>query len=299
MYNLVYTKYQVEKEDSVKRKEAGIEVDSKRRETEKDKKNVVEDKNCEKSNGKRKMNECENADIDENDIKKKRKVYTKLRAMATVKPLFEAMHGLSKERKKEIRKMGFGDLIDFPINELPTTLAFYVVDSLDVEGMNLRLPTGNLKISPQTVKFVLGLPKGSRRLERNEGEIEKNDRFEEEWKDQYKDEKKLTINSISKQILQTTNTDFIFRMNFLMLVANTFGECDYNHVVKTTVLENIFEEDDVTEIDWCSYVYECAKSSKKIWAIRKRDRTEVVYFGPVTFLMVTPKFLFLFFFNFF
>ena len=291
-YNLVYIKYQVEKETSVKRGEAEIKADATRKETKKDKEKVFEDKKREKSKGKRKIDESENADMDENIIKKKRKVYTILRAMATVKPLFEAMHGLSIERKKEIRKMGFGDLVDFPINELPTKLAFYVVDSLDVEGMNLRLPTGNLKISPQTVKFVLGLPKGSRRLERNEGEREKNDRFEQEWKDQFKDEKKLTINSISKQISKTTNTDFIFRMNFLMLVANTLGECDNNHVVKTTVLENILEEDNVTEIDWCSYVYECARSSKKFWATRKKDRTEVVYYGPVTFLMVTPIFFF-------
>ncbi|PWA69335.1 hypothetical protein CTI12_AA309800 [Artemisia annua] len=178
--------------------------------------------------------------------------------------------------------MGFGDLIDFPINEVPTKLAFYVVDSLDVEGMILRLPTGNLQISPQTVKMVLGLPRGLRRLE---GEREKNDLFEQEWKDQYKDEKKLTTYAISKEISKTTNIDFIFRMNFLMLVANTLGECDNNYVVKTTVLENILEEDDVSEIDWCSFVYECARLSKKDWATRKRDRTEVVYYGPVTFLM--------------
>ncbi|PWA84398.1 hypothetical protein CTI12_AA160090 [Artemisia annua] len=182
--------------------------------------------------------------------------------------------------------MGFGDLIDFPINEVPTKLAFYVVDSLDVEGMILRLPTGNLQISPQTVKMVLGLPRGSRRLE---GEREKNDLFEQEWKDQYKDEKKLTTYAISKQISKTTNIDFIFRMNFLMLVANTLGECDNNYVVKTTVLENILEEDDVSEIDWCSFVYECARLSKKDWETRKRDRTEVVYYGPVTFLMVNLK----------
>ena len=185
--------------------------------------------------------------------------------------------------------MGFRDLIDFPINEVPTRLAFFVVDCLDVETMNLRLPTGNLQISPQTVKEVLGLPNGSRTLERNKRERENNHRFEEEWKNQYKDENKLTLSAISQQITKTTNTDFIFRMNFLMLVANTFGTCDISSVAKTTVLENVFEEDDVTEIDWCRYVYECARSSKNDWATRKRDRTEIVYYGPVTFLMVTTK----------
>ncbi|PWA80133.1 hypothetical protein CTI12_AA197910 [Artemisia annua] len=199
-------------------------------------------KSEEKANGKRKIDENQNdkdaknkvnEEIDENE-KKKRKVYTMLSGRETIKPLFEAMHGLSIERKKE----------------------------------------------------VLGLPKGSRRLERNEGQREKNDRFKEEWKDQYKDETKLTISAISKQITKTTNTNFIFRMNFLMLVANTFGTCDKSSVAKTTVLENVIEEDNVTEIDWCGYVYECARSSKSDWATRKRDRTEIVYYGPVTFLML-------------
>lgn len=289
IYNFEYIKYQAVKEDVGKEfnKESSVkikEADAKEKESEKDKMKEVGVNNSEKSKGKRKIDETEKVEVDGNDINKKRRVYPILRSTATVKPLFEAMHGLSKERKKVIRKMGFGDLIDFPINEVPTKLAFYVVDSLDVEGMNLRLPTGNLQVSPQTVKMVFGLPRGSRRLE---GEREKNELFEQEWKDQFKDEKKLTTYAISKQISKTTNIDFIFRMNFLMLVANTLGECDNNYVVKTTVLESIHEEDDVSEIDWCSFVYECAKLSKKDWASRKRDRTEVVYYGPTTFLMVS------------
>ncbi|PWA72006.1 hypothetical protein CTI12_AA274790 [Artemisia annua] len=224
-------------------------------------------KSEEKANGKRKIDENQNdkdakskvnEEIDGNEKKRNER-------REIVKPLFEAMHGLSIERKKVITQMGFRDLIDFPINEVPTRLAFFVVDCLDVETMNLRLPTGNLQISPQTVKEVLGLPKGSRRLERNEEQREKDDRFEEEWKDQYKDETKWTISAISKQITKTTKTDFIFRMNFLMLVANTFGTCDKSSVAKATVLENVLEEDDVTEIDWCGYVYECARSSKSDW----------------------------------
>ncbi|PWA59440.1 hypothetical protein CTI12_AA391600 [Artemisia annua] len=124
--------------------------------------------------------------------------------------------------------------------------------------MNLRLPTGNLQISPQTVRLVLGLPMGSRRLERNE------------------DKEKRMINLKKNGRINTK----------MKTIANTLGACGNNSVVKTTVLENILEEDDVTEIDWCRYVYECARSSKEDWATRKKDRTEVVYYGPVTFLML-------------
>lgn len=277
LYNIFNVMTQAEKEFAEETKEADKEDGSKREEKEK---------------GKRKIDETEGDDENEEmnrNAKKKQKFYTILRERATIKHLFEAMQGLSVERRKVIRQMGFGDLIEFTINEVPKRLAFFVVDSLDVETMNLRLPTGNLQLSPQTVNVVLGLPNGSRRLERNEGKREKQDRFKQEWMDQFIDENKLTINAISKQIKNTRNSDFMFKMNFLMLVANTLGECDTYNVVKTTVLENILEEDDVAEIDWCRYVYECAMSSKKDWAKRKKDRTEVVYYGPVTFLVVSAK----------
>ncbi|GJZ84841.1 hypothetical protein Tco_0650180 [Tanacetum coccineum] len=89
-----------------------------------------------------------------------------LKGRATVRQLFEAMRGLSPERKKVIREMGFRDLIEFLIFEIPTKLAFYVVDILNTTNMALECPMGDIVITPKTVKQVLGLPMGRRRLER-------------------------------------------------------------------------------------------------------------------------------------
>ncbi|GKB32533.1 hypothetical protein Tco_0871934 [Tanacetum coccineum] len=49
-----------------------------------------------------------------------------LKGRATVRLLFEAMRGLTPQRKRVVKEMGFGNLIDFPIVEIPTKLAFYV-----------------------------------------------------------------------------------------------------------------------------------------------------------------------------
>ncbi|GJV36658.1 peptidase C48, SUMO/sentrin/Ubl1 [Tanacetum coccineum] len=165
------------------------------------------------------------------------------------------MRGLSPERKKVIREMGFGDLIEFPIFEIPTKLAFYFVDILNTKYMTLECPMGDIVISPKTVKQVLGLPMGRRRLER-EGQREYNNPFLLQWKDQFKNVNKLTIKVLSDVIIETKNFDYMFRMNILTLIANTLGSRENNSTVNFTVLKNVFEGDDVSDIDLCSYIIE-------------------------------------------
>nr|GEY46704.1 peptidase C48, SUMO/sentrin/Ubl1 [Tanacetum cinerariifolium] len=187
-----------------------------------------------------------------------------LKGHATVRPLFEAMCGLTPQRKRMVREMGFRNLIDFPIVEIPTKLAFYVVNILNTRKMTLECPMGDIVITPKIVKEVLGLPMGRRKLER-EGKREYNDTFLEEWKDQFKNINKLTIKALSNLVIDTKNTDYMCRMNILTLIANTLGSCEKNSSLKFTVLRNVFEGDDASDIDWCSYILECASVSKVDW----------------------------------
>ncbi|GKE22988.1 hypothetical protein Tco_1434500 [Tanacetum coccineum] len=137
--------------------------------------------------------------------------------------------------------------------------------------MTLECPMGDIVITPKTVKEVLGFPMGRRKLER-EGQREYNYPFLEEWKDQFKNINKLTIKALSNLIIDTKNTDYMFRMNILTLIANTLGSCENNSSLKFTVLRNVFEGDDVSDIDCCSYILECASVSKVDWSKTKQRR---------------------------
>ena len=249
-----------------------------------------------KADGKKKVDEGKAPDNEEPVDEEPIQVCTPLqssktlRARATSIPLFEAMRNLSAERKKMIRDMGFGELIDFPIGDIPTKLAFFVVNSLDTKSMCLQLPEGNIPILPETVNKVIGIPMGERPLERQEGEREYDDPFLAEWKSQFPEgTKRITTRNVSEMIVETTNTDYMFKMNFLMLFANTMGCCDNSSSVKYTVLNNVLEDDNVREIDWCTYIWECARYSKSDWSKRCKTK-DVVYYGPITFLMVISEF---------
>ncbi|PWA94318.1 hypothetical protein CTI12_AA062790 [Artemisia annua] len=255
-----------------------------------------------KEDRKGKVNEGEPADkeyleVSEDEEKKtykrkkvsgKRKVDKAQEAgRATAVKLYETMKSLSTERKKMIMEMGFGDLIDFPIGSIPTKLAFFVVNSLDTDTMTLNLPNGKIPILPETVNEIFGIPMGETMLERQRGEREYDDPFIVQWRDQFPaDLKRITTTNLSQVILETTNADYMFKMNFLMLFANTMGCCDNSSVVKYTVLTNVLENDNVQDIDWCSYIWECAKYSKSDWKKAIKDKKEVVYYGPITFLML-------------
>nr|GEY27442.1 hypothetical protein [Tanacetum cinerariifolium] len=147
--------------------------------------------------------------------------------------------------------------------------------------MPLECPIGDIVISPKTVKQVLGLPMGRRKLER-EGQREYNDPFSLQWKDQFRNVNKLTIKALSYVIIETKNSDYMFRMNILTLIANTLGSCGNRSTMNFTVLKNVFEGYDVSDIDWCSYIVECAMKRRlpafKSWntsLVKKREIAEL------------------------
>nr|GEW23536.1 peptidase C48, SUMO/sentrin/Ubl1 [Tanacetum cinerariifolium] len=94
---------------------------------------------------------------------------------------------------------------------------------------------------------------------------------------------KLIIKALSDLIIDTKNTDYMFRMNILTLIANTLGSCENISSLKLTLLRNVFEGDDVSDIDGCSYILECASMSKVDRS--KKEKKDIVYYGPVMFFM--------------
>ncbi|GJY43444.1 hypothetical protein Tco_0431657 [Tanacetum coccineum] len=54
------------------------------------------------------------------------------------------------------------------------------------------------------------------------------------------------------------------------------------------MLKNVFEGDDVSDIDWCSYILECASESKLDWS-KTRKKKDVVYYGPMMFFMKSRR----------
>ncbi|GKD73646.1 hypothetical protein Tco_1331928 [Tanacetum coccineum] len=69
------------------------------------------------------------------------------------------------------------------------------------------------------------------------------------------DPKKIRATHIAKQIVKATNIDFMFKMNFLVLVTNTLAKNETkNEHVSLDVLKRVREGTPVQSIDWCGYI---------------------------------------------
>ncbi|GJQ90017.1 hypothetical protein Tco_0001156 [Tanacetum coccineum] len=122
--------------------------------------------------------------------------------------------------------------------------------------MELRLEKGSIKATRQKVHDMLGIPMGSRKLENLE-EKPSNNPFIKEWEKQFKHVPKLTPATIASVISDTTEADFMFRMNFITLFGSTMGTLDNGGRVSTKLLKRITEDVDISDIDWCGYILDC------------------------------------------
>ncbi|GJX46128.1 hypothetical protein Tco_0271318, partial [Tanacetum coccineum] len=149
--------------------------------------------------------------------------------------------------------------------------------------MKVTFPSGSeLKITPKKIWEVLGIPMGKNKLE-SDSPREYDDEFLKAFKEQFHGKKYITISDLSKQIQRTTNTDFMFQMNYLMLFSNCMIHCDNSSRLIYYVIKNIKSTDIINDFDWCKFIWDHIKTSKTNWD----DMTlENWYYGPNTVLML-------------
>ncbi|GJX38052.1 hypothetical protein Tco_0251355 [Tanacetum coccineum] len=149
-------------------------------------------------------------------------------------------------QKKCLKDMGFERMIHFPIVELPSALAYHAIDHFHPGSMELRLEKGSIKATRQKVHDMLGIPMGSRKLEDLE-ERPSNDPFIKEWEKQFKHVPKPTPAAIASVLSDTTEADFMFRMNFITLFGSTMGTLDNGGRVSMKLLKRITKDVDILQ----------------------------------------------------
>ncbi|CAH1422035.1 unnamed protein product [Lactuca virosa] len=87
---------------------------------------------------------------------------------------------------------------------------------IDVEGKELKVTT-------QSVHDMLGIPTSGTILTQLD-QWPKDDISYDEWKQQFQERAIIRLNAIKKVIVRTTEADFNFKLNFLVLFINTFCE---------------------------------------------------------------------------
>ncbi|PWA51681.1 hypothetical protein CTI12_AA461980 [Artemisia annua] len=188
-------------------------------------------------------------------------------------------------QQKSARKsnyMGFGGFIGMKIHDLLGCLGYYVISEFDVEEMKLPTSNGAIKVTEDKVHEILGIPNGGMSIDSLE-ERKQDDPFIKEWFQQFLSGKKdVRPNDITDVIVGSNDYGKLFRMNFLMLFANTMGMCDAQGACSMKILnrinDNVIER--VQSINWCKFIIDCLEPSLKRWKGKKSK----YYTGPQTFM---------------
>ncbi|PWA75669.1 ulp1 protease family, C-terminal catalytic domain-containing protein [Artemisia annua] len=209
------------------------------------KKNYKADDHQQKSERKRNFKRKKESTDEDEDLKPKQKMKKKenkiptLRTRTAPTALYSALSILSAEREKVLIDMGFGGLIGMKIHDLPGFLGYHVISKFDDEEMKLPTSNGPIEVTEYKVHEIMGIPKGGVSIDCLE-ERKPNDPFIKEWFQQFPSGKKdIRPNDITDVIVGSNDHGKLFRMNFLLLFANTIGICDTQGACSMNILKRI------------------------------------------------------------
>nr|KAJ0218045.1 hypothetical protein LSAT_V11C300105240 [Lactuca sativa] len=167
------------------------------------------------------------------------------------------------------------------ITYIPLKLGFYVLQKFDSERIVIDIEGKELKVTAESVHDMLGIPIGGTKLTQLD-QWPKDDTSYDEWKQQFKKDSIIRLSAIKNVIVSTTQVDFNFKSNFLVLFVNTFCELTLMGRCNLFPLSYISRKTDISNIDWCSYVLDCLVRTKNSY-IPYSDTSFFV--GPSAFLV--------------
>ena len=212
-----------------------------------------------------------------------------IRTRGSPTQLFYLVSNMSPEQRNLVSKMGFSSLIGMKVSVIPSRLGFKAVDCFNEDSMSLILKCGKIEIKRETVNAIMGFPLGEKKINCIK-RIQTSNPTIISWRNQfhrYKNSKEtnIRVTEVVQTILDNGNTDRLFLLNFFVVLSSCLC-LPGSGVACQKILSFIPDfDDDIIKLDWCSYLLDCLKDSKKKW--NKFDTSGANYYcGPITFLSV-------------
>ncbi|GJV17991.1 ulp1 protease family, C-terminal catalytic domain-containing protein [Tanacetum coccineum] len=194
--------------------------------------------------------------------------------------LFRVMTQLAGRQKQAVIDIGFGKVIDFKIKDIPTRLAYWLVDHFDEESCRLNVNGKEIEITRELVRDVLGVPLEDVHLDARD-ETQYRNPLTRAWKAHFLTSvKRHFTTKLADKMLSNGEGGWMFKINFLVLFFSTIGEANKNNTVNLKFLPCINSEADILKMDWCTYIIECLLKTKIEW------NRKYHFNGPVILLLV-------------
>ncbi|KAK9053014.1 hypothetical protein SSX86_029644 [Deinandra increscens subsp. villosa] len=207
---------------------------------------------------------------------------SRIKARLSTSNLTEWFATFSKKQRQAVQSIGFGRLLGIQIHSIPTTLGYWLLHNYNDETSVLCLGQRSIKITPQLVNKLLGVPIGKNLL------IEKRTSIKlpvvAEWRGQFKKDPWVSrpyVLGFFDRIKQRQDIGRLFLLNFLVAVMTVMGRTDDNSTVNQGFLHAVTPSVNISQLRWCDYLIDCIKKTKSRW---RADNPEMRFNGSLLIL---------------
>lgn len=153
----------------------------------------------------------------------------------------EVVQTMSEENKKKIREMGFGGILDLKVGKIPGKFAYHVVSQFDANTMELKVNNKSIKITEETVKELMDLPRGENKIPLDE-KATKDKSSIEEWRMQFNvptDASKILLSVVVSKLKRQKRPSLNFMRNWLVVMVNSLIQSGPNNYANQRILGTI------------------------------------------------------------
>ncbi|WVZ81976.1 hypothetical protein U9M48_029299 [Paspalum notatum var. saurae] len=185
----------------------------------------------------------------------------------------QVLDALHPEQRLVIIKYGFGCLLLFDRCVIPLGFARWLADHVNVETSEIVLKNMSIKISPQSVSDVLGLPIGGK-------EISRDPRAKHDFLSAIGANSLAAVKSFSDQLLNGNISDDEVVRNFLVVALVTFL-CPHSGIIPSTeYFRPLVDIQSAKDWDWSKFIhYRLMKQIKKYQSLRSNTLRSSITLG--------------------
>lgn len=211
--------------------------------------------------------------------------YPKLSTRTSPYSLVKAFQEMNKSQKNAVINLGFGHIMKLLITDIPSRLAYWVVDNFDARSCQLILGTGDrITVDYLDVHRVFGFPMGGVTIDIPE----KNPKCDllVEWTGMFGSGKpSIGQKDIVKKMLEDLEGGEWFKRHFVILLVSSLIENTSHGYVTPNIMAYLDDVSKIKDMDWCKYTLECLLKYKKQWDKEKHK----TFLGPALFLIVSSS----------
>ncbi|KAK9071996.1 hypothetical protein SSX86_008427 [Deinandra increscens subsp. villosa] len=184
---------------------------------------------------------------------------------------------LKPKQRDYVYNMGFGQLLTFKCDGIPSKIGYFVVDNFDPQEMEIKAATSSVKVDSVSINKLLGIPMGSKSFLKSK-RSKRRDPAVNEWRKRYPN-KDVSPTELVDQVMSSPDEDsFNFRMDFLMCFICVMVDCSSQGRVKQKIAKKVYSDIDWSDINFCEYILQVLKDCKNGW------KPSSNFNGPLTIL---------------